>query len=778
MARLAQPMHPDSRYALDEPGSPPPGASFLQSFAFAVFRSRLLVLAIVVLSTLAGFGVAVVQPNIFESEAKLLIQVGAREFVTPDRAISSAGTGGPTPRDTREAIQNELEILTSPELFRRVVEKLGAARVLCPFDPAAEDDATTPLHTRWLHQLQSWWFAGGATAPAADRPPEVFAAEVLRVNVAFLTDPMASTIRLYYRTHDPRLARDVLQAVVEVCRERHLEVFGLAVPHKVLDDHFQESHRHWVSASDALAAFRTEHGVFDPETMRAQLVEQMAVLDNQLADDAAALCGLRARLGFLSAEIALEPPTVARQGSETEQSNPIYTWLLQQVYSLKGQRVTLEADRRGTEAEVAQVRRLLEDLIDEGEAMLKQLQPMTAAQQVTLVIDNPRHVRLRSRIDEVQEQIDGIQAEQKRRHARREEIRSRLADVDGLDGPYQELVRNALIAETRLGQMASQLEQIKALKSLDDLDVSNLRVIQAPTLPLAKIGPRRLRTLMLAALAGCVGACALAYLRLQLGGRIRRRADILRIRDVELLTVCPEDAHLRRLRPGRYRSGSEPLPTGLRRAWVDIASRRTSDAALRVAFVGPEAGSGVSLLAASVALGLARGTGWRVLLLDADGTGLGAAGVLGLDEVPTLSSSAGASSDASFSGGGDLVPGEVAEVTGLPGLRVLRGIGPGDQETLPSARLGAALRAARKSTVDFVIVDLPSISAQPDVRILRDCFDVVVCVFRAEQTTMEAAQDLVQAFSREGTRVLAILNRYRSPFPRWVRDPDVPARGC
>lgn len=745
----------------DEPIDEQQGDGFAQTVAFALFRSKLLVVAVVLLSALLGAAYAIVTPNTYESVGKLLVRPGARELVTPDAAVTDSAT--PT-TGYREAVSNELQIFRSPELVQRMVETVGARRILSPFDPTAGDDDFTPPHIRALHRLQAWWAAAQSAELPAEGAPHLdqLAALVLQNGLLFEADLSSSTIIIRYTAQDPQLARCVVEAAIEACRHRHAEIFNLEQPHQLLEKRYAAAQATWHAAKEALAAFRIDHDLFEPEMARTALVEQLAEINAAVAQDEVELDDLRARLSFLTQTISEVRPSLARDVPDAETPNPMHSWLFQQIFMLKAQGVTMEVERSGTQAERESLRDRMSSLIQEGEEMLGTIEPYLAGAGATEVRENPRFVRLQDRIDEVREQVEGLTVAVRARRDQLDDIRSRLEEIERLVTEYHELSRRAENSLARLDQLSAQRDRLDALKGLDDLDVSNLRIVQQATLPAAKSGPRRSRLVVLATIGGLAAACVLALGFAQMSGRLRRGRDIGRVAGTELLRVVPESSALRRLRPGQIVSTQARLPTALTGLWVEVATWRRAGQVLRIGVVGASRDCGASAVAASIAIGLARGLGEGVLLADAH------------FEQPTLAERFGVACPLGLA---DAAVGQtrlttVAVPAGIAGLSLVGAGSDVARNACTIAQVRGAIAGIEASDAAFVVVDIPPFAASPDAAHLVSALDVVIPVFRANKTDASEASEVVRTIVAAERPAPAILNRYRSPFPRWWPDAE------
>lgn len=206
-----------------------------------------LVLTCALVVPLVAAGVHFVSQARYVSEARLLLKLG-REYQAP---------AGPSDRTgsmyrLNEAINSEVEILSSHGLAREVVSTLGPTTIA----PKLEGE---------------------------ELPPEIVLEKASRAFLESLSVSgiaESSVIRVAFAAPDPELSRRALEVLLAAFHERHLGVFvdgeaGIA----------QEAHRRaaqgLAEAEARRAAYWDEHGLFDPAEERALLLRRRDEIDGR-----------------------------------------------------------------------------------------------------------------------------------------------------------------------------------------------------------------------------------------------------------------------------------------------------------------------------------------------------------------------------------------------------------------------------------------------------------------------------------------------------------------
>jgi polysaccharide biosynthesis transport protein len=166
-------------------------------------------------------------PRSYSSEAKLVIRVG-RESVALD---PTATTGQTMPLQTTQDVEVNLaiDILSSHEVLQRVVETVGARRILdkLPSGDTASSgssQSTSPASTAPANEIS--WISSLLRGLRLSEPGSDSDLAIRRLSSALrVWAPKQSTIiTIGYSASSPELAHDVVQAVTNAFLEEHLQL--------------------------------------------------------------------------------------------------------------------------------------------------------------------------------------------------------------------------------------------------------------------------------------------------------------------------------------------------------------------------------------------------------------------------------------------------------------------------------------------------------------------------------------------------------------------------
>jgi uncharacterized protein involved in exopolysaccharide biosynthesis/Mrp family chromosome partitioning ATPase len=725
--------------------------------AYVLLRSRRLVFGCLLAGAVAGLGFGLMLPNSYTSSGMLFLRSGARESETAESAVAGGTFASPRGIDI---MGTEIEILSHPDVLRRVVQMVGADRVLEPYDPSADDSPATPAITRWLHGVQRWWFAANmpATGEMAGRQEQL----ALRLLRDIQLTPVGGTmLRVSYAAHDPELARDVVNAMLSASVERHRQAFAKTTSVEFLSRVEDEARKAARAVNDSLQEFKATHKIYDLDAERVALLAESLKLEGQIAADDETLREHQNRTELLEGKLKDEPPLQELMTESAPVANPEHAYLSQQLFTLRLQKQTLETSTPDLQ-ELKRRVEALDRLIGSLEERLQNTPRVTVPPQTRQTVRNPRYDWLRGELDKVQIALGTLRETTRQRKDQVTSVRQRLDTLERLRHQYEWLRAEAARHESQSNRFLESRRNLELLNLLDEHKISNLTVLEGANVPLEKTGPNRLRLLGAGVFLGFVLGAALAFLRDRFDGCLRRARDVEQL-GAATVSVVPElpRSLTRRLDHGGITNGSldEAAQRGLDAIWQQLNPERLSSGRTVLAITG-EAGTGVTTMALGIAACLARNLRLQVLLVEADLRRPAVAGRLVIPAGPGLAELAAGTADRSA----------VVRPTAVPGLSVVTA-GSSDATQLQALTGGAVadLLPTLADGFQAVVLDVPSVIVQPELLPLLLRADVVIPVFAAGNSSKQTARRLVGAIASTGKRPAgAILNRWRSVRPFWL----------
>jgi capsular exopolysaccharide synthesis family protein len=368
--------------------------------------------------------------------------------------------------------------------------------------------------------------------------------------------------------------------------------------------------------------------------------------------------------------------------------------------------------------------------------------------------------------DEMDKVVEAIRNDYRATEARErgllkalEDQKHEVQDLNQKSVPYAALQRDAASSQQIFD---SVLQRLKETELSGELQVNNVRILDAAEVPRRPIWPRVQFNLMLALLTGGMIAVGLAIALEYLNPRITKPEHVGETLGLPLLGIAPQVAALKRGELNVNR-----LPPAFREAIRSIRTSLLLSGAAPVprtlAVTSTTAGEGKTAVSSALGVSLAT-AGRRVLLVDADMRRPQVHRIFNVSQSPGLSDI--------MSGG--VKPSEALVESSVKGLFVLPAgaHGPTDPDLLESERLTALIRGLSQ-VFDVVLLDCPPVMALADASIVANAATGVLFVVGSGITSREAAQAAVDRLSAvQGALVGVVLNKakvddlsgYRNPY--------------
>ncbi len=493
----------------------------------------------------------------------------------------------------------------------------------------------------------------------------------------------------------------------------------------------KQAHNRLNATENALKAFKQRTHIVELAKNRDDQIALVSTLAGQRQTNAAGLAALKAQIVSGQAEMDREPMAVA---ARTQISNPAVLALGDQIRALEVQRVGL-TQPGGLTAGAPQVRAL--------DAQIAALRARLAAQPTlaTTVIETPNAFRtgLAQKISDLQAQIPVVQTQIALNDANLAKAQAQIGRYAGL-----ELTLDRLIAEHDAAQNQDKnfSDQLADLNLREKAHHAAARVIETAQVPDTPVRPKRLQSMIFAALIGLFVGLCLALLQEFLDDRINTVADADRVLQLPSLGHVPAlsaaDAHLLPQMKGLDPASESyrVLRTNIHFATVDAPART-----LLVTSSNP--GEGKTTTAANLAFAMAM-DGKKVILVDTDLRRPSLHKLLDIPAVPGLTDV--------LLGHAPLLPVEV-----MPGLSVLpSGTTPPNPGELLNSRKFRNLVLELTEQAEIIIFDSPPVLVAADAAILASQMDGTIIVVETGSTKKASARRTLTLLRQARAAVLGV----------------------
>jgi capsular exopolysaccharide synthesis family protein len=723
----------------------------LRDFYYALFRQKrkviLFFLAVMIATVLGTF----LSSKTYQSEAKLMVRLG-RESVSLD-PTAATGQMINLSQSRENEIRSELEILNSRDLVERVVDAIGYQAFLTSFgnpdgyinngssqgpgETKAGDSASSPDKTLSADQLR-------------DRDTAI---RSLTKNLEMDFQKNSNIITISYKGPSQKLSQLVVAKLIDFYLDKHISVYRTPGSDEFFSRQTEGLRNKLAQTEEALRDMKNKTGVASVPEQRTILLKRMGDLQRSLEETAAASAGIKSKVQTMQGTLAGLPKTLLRTKLSGYSGNPI-DYLEQKLHDLQLKEQDLLSKYTDKTQLVQEARRQ----INETQAILKK-EDATHGQvtQFTLLADKAALSELQAKDGALKGELAVAQGE--------------LRNLNDNEVKLAQLEREAEIQKASYRSYADKLEQARIDRALETGRISNISVVQAATFPVKPIRPRTALNLALGCFLGIFGGLGIAFLAEHLDHSFRTPEDVKRMLELPVLTIplldrCGLVAVEEKQNPVPLQY--KPMPgisveTKGCQTIVDLILLTNFDARQQrplLAVTSCHRGEGVSSVAASVAISLAKNAAGRILLVD---TNLGQPSVhkiFGVDRLPGLSDILGSGQLNALA----IKPSHINNLdlltagNGEPNLRLLF-----DSQTFAD-QLGLWRRE-----YSFVIFDTPPLTEVSVGTRLATLADGVIFVVEAERTRQEVVQQAQEMLTQAQVNILGVvLNKRQFPIPAWL----------
>ncbi len=447
-------------------------ASSLQVFLEILSRHRT---GVILVFLLVAGGVAVytfLQTPVYEVDSSVMIRYG-REYVY--RPVNDVEAGEVQPMrwySPEEIINTEIEILRSKGLIRQVIEEVGLARLYPKLArKTLEHDALLAMATdRFARKL-----------------------DVSHVK-------KSSVIGLSYYHPDPKIAVQALGRLVDLFKERHLQIFRNPRA-SFLEQQVAASRQRLLDAEKRLQQFKRENGIYGAKEQKTLLLRQYVDLQTRLLTERNRENALRRKVASLEETLRSLPEDVSlysEEGRLKKEGGPMQTLLNLQLEEQKLLEKYTEDNRK-----VVAVRReiqLVNDFLatqDGNRRRTTRVGRSVVYQQTErdLVAARTEYATTRAGNETMEQQL--------------QELEQKLRKLDQAEITLRDLERQLESSERNYTTFQDKLDNTRVEDAMDRQKMVNVVVVEEPMVPVKPARPVKRLNLFVGLLLGLT--CGVAY---------------------------------------------------------------------------------------------------------------------------------------------------------------------------------------------------------------------------------------------------------------------------
>lgn len=338
---------------------------------------------------------------------------------------------------------------------------------------AGRDLADTVIKTIGPQNLYPDLAKRGSSGEAS----RVFAVQRFGKDLQVKSISRSNLIEAYYKHENPRLAADALTTLINSLQDRHLQVFS-NVKSSFLEEQLKSYEKSLQDSQLSLARFRESHQLLSEDTQSGILLKQQSDLGNELISATSKLAELRSRLGFLKNRHDL---FLAGSGEQRSQLNAL---------RLKEKEATQKYhDRSQVLIGIREDIKLVTQQMKEQEENMR----------------NAEYFRIEAEIGPLELRIANL----KRQIG---SVESQIQAFGKDTAELQKLKREVAANDVNYQIYLKKVEEARISENMDKRKMTNITVVQQPTVPVAsdiEAGNKVFRAGLLAALVLSLGVAFL-----------------------------------------------------------------------------------------------------------------------------------------------------------------------------------------------------------------------------------------------------------------------------
>jgi len=451
--------------------------------------------------------ITIISTKIYESEAKIYVQAGRKSM--PLDSASHFQERILINQSMENQVNSEIEILNSPELIKNVVKILGPEVFAENSTTYGVDNASFTGKLRYkLRAALSFpkkAMAGFMSSSEQAEPQDLEEKTADRIRNSLKVEHVedSSVIRLSFASHNPRLARDTLAALINAYLKKHRELVGTPKSYEFFTRESGKTAKELQAAENRLKEFKNKINVGSLEEHRQMLSQQIGALDQRLKDTEANIDAFQ-RMSYAQAKNnGLTPAFFAPEETSGIES-PAINDMRDRIYELKIKEQELLSTYKENSVPVMEVRRQTREAV----ALFQEAK--------------------RSMVGALQAQADSLAFQI-------EKANQELKALNDSEFELAQMEREKQLLEKKYQTYARNLEQSRIDQALEMEEISNIKIVQAPIVPNEAIKPRAKINLILGLMLALFASLGLAFFAEYFDHSLQRPEQIEDALDIPVL---------------------------------------------------------------------------------------------------------------------------------------------------------------------------------------------------------------------------------------------------
>jgi len=476
----------------------------LRDILYVVFRHKWAIFVVFVLTAVAVTGVTFALPQVYLSEAKVLLRLG-RENLPGDPKVQGAMVN--VNQDRTAEVKSEITILQSADIAEKVLDEVGEAWILGKKELGPKD---VEDFGPWPADSFIKSIAGTLSDTAKETlitlklrerlTPRQEALKRIQASLSAVNPKQTNNIEVAFEHKNPNVAKGVLSRIMSYYYAKHVEVFRSDQDKNFLEGKTRDLNSRLTEAESNLEAFRATNNISQIDTQIEVLLGRIADLEGNIATTEAETKGLEALVTNLQGSLSKRSrmhETARTSGMVNYASDTIK----EELIKLRKEEADLSNRYPDTHRPLVETR----DKIRVMDELLKKEKEYRT--EVTTQLDR-NYEGLEHTVLNETSQIAARRARHVELTAEVERLRGQLVSLSAQQTELTRLERELDLVQREYTKSREKLEEAILSDALDLQNISNVSEVQPASDPIEPIRPKKARNIGLGLLLGLfLGLC-------------------------------------------------------------------------------------------------------------------------------------------------------------------------------------------------------------------------------------------------------------------------------
>lgn len=465
----------------------------LRDILVVVCKHKYRILAVLLLSIICAYIVYRVLPVCYEARSVLMLRYG-REYTTPSVGNDQA----PLRIGLAEIMNSEVSILSSKDLKETVIREIGVDKFVS----------------------KSNFKAAGLVDPVQ------VAMILMEKSLTVQAEKNANLISVTYRSEDPKLAADVVNALISNYQDKRLQILNDSKPTLFLENKVSTSYKRLRDSEQKLESFKQTNRIYAFEDQRGMLLKNRESLDADTSGCQTRMKELREKLAVLEKEANKVSKAVS------DPSNP------DTKDGAQGQLLTLKRK----EQELLSKYKEGNPLIISTRQEMKAVEDFMAKRKKDPTFStNNVSLELQKEIIDTKAELASLEIRFTQQKQQLESLNKEIQELDLQENQVHDLRRELSSNEQMYQTYSKRLEDARISDDMDLQKMTSISLVERASAPIRPVSPSRPLGffLLVSAIAGLGGGIVIAFLLESLGQGLLSPQKAEKRLDLPVLLVLP-----------------------------------------------------------------------------------------------------------------------------------------------------------------------------------------------------------------------------------------------